>query len=190
MLCILMFARVLFTARRNARIASAVLATAIPSVCLSVCHTPVLYQNDGTYHYHNAVWSATRIMHYMYCLYHGTSLSTWRHCELDQRMAVRQWRTICARVSRRKADLSRATARKFLCKWTAYWLNFAPWKLGVPVIMTYRVCTARPDLSMWQISARCDNCVRAICCQISSISLTAWSTKTVNDKSPNTVRRQ
>jgi len=26
-----------FTARRNARIASAVLATAIPSVCLSVC---------------------------------------------------------------------------------------------------------------------------------------------------------
>jgi len=27
----------IFTARRNARIASAVLATAIPSVCLSVC---------------------------------------------------------------------------------------------------------------------------------------------------------
>jgi len=46
----------IFTARRNARIASAVLATAIPSVCLSVrpsvcpsvCHTPVLCQNDGT----------------------------------------------------------------------------------------------------------------------------------------------
>jgi len=42
----------LFTARRSARIASAVLATAIPSVCrLSVCpsvrHTPVLCQNDG-----------------------------------------------------------------------------------------------------------------------------------------------
>ena len=40
------------TARRNARIASAVLATAIPSVRpsvgLSVCHTPVLCQNDGT----------------------------------------------------------------------------------------------------------------------------------------------
>ena len=40
-----------FTARRNARIASAALATAIPyvclSVCLSVCHTPVLCQNDG-----------------------------------------------------------------------------------------------------------------------------------------------
>jgi len=36
-----------FTARRNARIASAVLATAIPSVCLSVCHTPVLCKNDG-----------------------------------------------------------------------------------------------------------------------------------------------
>jgi len=38
-----------FTARR---IASAVLATAIPSVCPSVCpsvsHTPVLCQNDGT----------------------------------------------------------------------------------------------------------------------------------------------
>ena len=38
------------TARRNARIANAVLATAIPSVCLSVClsvrHTPVLCQND------------------------------------------------------------------------------------------------------------------------------------------------
>jgi len=37
---------------RNARIASAVLATAIPSVCPSVrpsvCHTPVLCQNDGT----------------------------------------------------------------------------------------------------------------------------------------------
>jgi len=47
----------IFTARRNARIASAVLATTIPSVCLSVClssvrlsvcHTPVLCQNDGT----------------------------------------------------------------------------------------------------------------------------------------------
>jgi len=42
----------LFTARRNARIASAVLAIAIPSVRLSVCpsvrHTPVLCQNDGT----------------------------------------------------------------------------------------------------------------------------------------------
>ena len=40
-----------FTARRNARIASSVLATAIPSVRLSVrpsvCHTPVLYQKDG-----------------------------------------------------------------------------------------------------------------------------------------------
>ena len=42
----------LFTARRNARIASAVLATAIPSVRLSVrlsvCHTPVLRQNYCT----------------------------------------------------------------------------------------------------------------------------------------------
>jgi len=41
--------RFIFTARR---IASAVLATAIPSVRLSVCpsvrHTPVLCQNDGT----------------------------------------------------------------------------------------------------------------------------------------------
>jgi len=37
-----------FTARRNACIASAVLATAIPSVCPSVCHTPVLCHNDGT----------------------------------------------------------------------------------------------------------------------------------------------
>jgi len=36
------------TARRNARIASAVLAIAIPSVCPSVHHTPVLCQNDGT----------------------------------------------------------------------------------------------------------------------------------------------
>ena len=36
----------IFTARRNARIASAVLAMAIPSVRLSVCHTPVLCQND------------------------------------------------------------------------------------------------------------------------------------------------
>ena len=38
----------------SAHIASAVLATAIPSVrpsvCLSVRHTPVLCQNDGTYH--------------------------------------------------------------------------------------------------------------------------------------------
>jgi len=43
-----------FTARRNARIASAVLDTTIPSVCpsvcLSVCHTPVLCRNDCTYH--------------------------------------------------------------------------------------------------------------------------------------------
>ena len=49
-----------FYSARNARIASAVLATAIPSVrpsvrpsvclfvCLSVGHTPVLCQNDGT----------------------------------------------------------------------------------------------------------------------------------------------
>jgi len=44
-----------FYSARNC-IASAVLATAIPSVrlfvrpsvCLSVCHTPVLCQNDGT----------------------------------------------------------------------------------------------------------------------------------------------
>ena len=39
---------------RNARIASAVLATAIPSVrpsvCLSVRHTPVLCQNGDTWH--------------------------------------------------------------------------------------------------------------------------------------------
>jgi len=32
----------IFTARRNAGIASAVLVTAIPSVCMSVRHTPVL----------------------------------------------------------------------------------------------------------------------------------------------------
>ena len=38
----------LFTARRNACIESAVLAIAIPSVYLSVRHTPVLCQNDGT----------------------------------------------------------------------------------------------------------------------------------------------
>jgi len=41
-----------FYSARNARIASAVLGTAIPSVCPSVClsvrHTPVLCQNDGT----------------------------------------------------------------------------------------------------------------------------------------------
>ena len=45
-----------FYSARNARIVSAVLATAIPSVCLSVRpsvrlsvrHTPVLCQNDGT----------------------------------------------------------------------------------------------------------------------------------------------
>ena len=41
-----------FTVRRNARIASAVLAIAIPSVCpsvrLLVRHTPALFQNDGT----------------------------------------------------------------------------------------------------------------------------------------------
>jgi len=34
--------------RRNAHIASTVLATAIPSVGRSVRHTPVLCQNDGT----------------------------------------------------------------------------------------------------------------------------------------------
>jgi len=37
-----------FYSARNAGIASAVLATAIPSVRLSVRHTPVLCQNDGT----------------------------------------------------------------------------------------------------------------------------------------------
>ena len=37
-----------FYSARNARIASAVLATAIPSVRPSVRHTPVLCQNDGT----------------------------------------------------------------------------------------------------------------------------------------------
>ena len=41
-----------FYSARNARIASAVLATAIPSVCLSVRlsvrHTPVLCQNNST----------------------------------------------------------------------------------------------------------------------------------------------
>jgi len=41
-----------FYSTRNARIANAVLATAILSVrlsvCPSVCHTPVLCQNDGT----------------------------------------------------------------------------------------------------------------------------------------------
>ena len=45
-----------FYSARQARIASAVLATAMPSVRLSVClsvrlsvrHTPVLCQNDGT----------------------------------------------------------------------------------------------------------------------------------------------
>ena len=36
------------TACHNARIASAVLATAIPSVRPSVRHTPVLCQNDST----------------------------------------------------------------------------------------------------------------------------------------------
>jgi len=37
-----------FYSARYASIASAVLATAIPSVRLSVRHTPVLCQNDGT----------------------------------------------------------------------------------------------------------------------------------------------
>jgi len=37
-----------FYSARNARIASAVLATAIPSVSLSVRHTPVLCRNDAT----------------------------------------------------------------------------------------------------------------------------------------------
>jgi len=40
--------RWLFTSRRNARIASAVLAIAIPSVRPSVRHTPILCQNNGT----------------------------------------------------------------------------------------------------------------------------------------------
>jgi len=31
----------------------------------------------------NAAWSVTRIVHHSYCLYRVTSLSTWRHCELD-----------------------------------------------------------------------------------------------------------
>jgi len=37
-----------FYSARNARIASAVFATAIPSVCPSVRHTPLLCQNGGT----------------------------------------------------------------------------------------------------------------------------------------------
>ena len=37
-----------FYSARNAGIASAVVAMAIPSVRLSVCHAPVLCQNDGT----------------------------------------------------------------------------------------------------------------------------------------------
>ena len=45
---LLLSSSVVFTARRNARISSAVLATAIPYVCPSVRHTPVLCQNDGT----------------------------------------------------------------------------------------------------------------------------------------------
>jgi len=48
-----------FTPHRNARIATAVLATAIPSVCLSVCqYTPVLCQNHGirsTVQLHNQI---------------------------------------------------------------------------------------------------------------------------------------
>jgi len=42
-----MVMRPIFTAHHNAHIASAVLATVIPSVRPSVCHTPVLCQNDG-----------------------------------------------------------------------------------------------------------------------------------------------
>ena len=38
----------ILTARRNARFASAVLATAIPPLCPSVSHTPILCQNDCT----------------------------------------------------------------------------------------------------------------------------------------------
>ena len=53
---IISISRSTFYSARNAGIASAVLATAIPSVCPSVCpsvrpsvrHTPVLCQNDGT----------------------------------------------------------------------------------------------------------------------------------------------
>ena len=41
---------VIFTARRNARIASDVLAKAIPSVRLSIRHTLVLCHNNGTKH--------------------------------------------------------------------------------------------------------------------------------------------
>ena len=42
---IIAYSHLVFTALRSA---SAVLATAIPSVCPSVCHTPVLCQNAGT----------------------------------------------------------------------------------------------------------------------------------------------
>jgi len=60
--CTTLFDVNIITARHNARTASAVLATAIPSVspsvrlsvrqsvCPSVRHTPVLCQNDGTWH--------------------------------------------------------------------------------------------------------------------------------------------
>jgi len=47
-LIVLQLAADIFTACHNARIASDVLATAILSVRLSVCHMPVLCQNDGT----------------------------------------------------------------------------------------------------------------------------------------------
>jgi len=56
LITLLPFVALVFTARRNARIAGAVLysygnsvcLSVRPSVCLSVCHTPVLCQNDGT----------------------------------------------------------------------------------------------------------------------------------------------
>jgi len=44
----LLRSKIIFTARRNARIASAVLAIAIPSVHPSVRHTPILCRNDNT----------------------------------------------------------------------------------------------------------------------------------------------
>jgi len=59
-------------------------------------YTVYVHKNFRAKAWDNAAWSATRIVHHMYCLYHVASLSTWRHCELDQRVtdtAVRQWRT-------------------------------------------------------------------------------------------------
>ena len=78
-----------------------------------------LHRNYRAKARNNAVWSATTIVHHMYCLYRVTSLSTWRHSSLWTWPACYWYgsQTVAhpsARVSRRKADT--LNTNSFACR--------------------------------------------------------------------------